>query len=390
MANITILGSGKTKRYKVMYDVPAPKGTRRRKSKTFPPGTPKSLVDKFKLEKEIESAAGEIMESEITLKDFVETVYFPIYTKELSPTTLKGYRSVYDNSRDYCIKAYFGDFKMRDISMRMVQQYVNLISDLVNPKTVRSYISFLHIVFSYAITEEVIKRKNPTENVRLPRNTKTEPEFFTLEQILTMLELSEDDLNAKLIIGLGALAGLRRGEMAGLKWSNVSIEEDDAYIRIKAAIVKDGKKEFVKAPKTAAGDREIPIPGTLADILKEVHVEYLKNKLRLGKDFADEGYVLVSEKGIHYTPSTIDNHYRRKQRKINEATGIPVLSLHKLRHTYATLLIDGGANPKVVQKNLGHEDVTLTLGLYSHAYAARQREEVDKLDSLIKLKSGTC
>lgn len=211
-----------------------------------------------------------------------------------------------------------------------------------------------------------------------------------MEQILTMLELSEDDLNAKLIIGLGALAGLRRGEMAGLKWSNVSIEEDDAYIRIKAAIVKDGKKEFVKAPKTAAGDREIPIPGTLADILKEVHVEYLKNKLRLGKDFADEGYVLVSEKGVHYTPSTIDNHYRRRQRKINEATGIPVLSLHKLRHTYATLLIDGGANPKVVQKNLGHEDVTLTLGLYSHAYAARQREEVDKLDSLIKLKSGTC
>lgn len=370
-----------------MYDVPAPAGKRRRQSKTFPAGTPKAVVEQFKREKEIEIVTGDIMESETTLSEFVENVYFPVYTKELSPTTLKGYRNVYDNAKDYCIKQYFGDFKMRNITMRMVQQYVNTLSDRVNPKTVRSYVSFLHLIFSYAITEEIIKRKNPADNIRLPHNIKTEPEFFTLDQIISMLKLSEEDLNAQLIIALGAFAGLRRSEMAGLKWENVSIDGDDPQIRIKAALVKDGKKEFVKSPKTIAGKRSIPIPEALVSILKDVHVEYLKNKMRYGPEFADDGYVLSSETGGHYTPSTIDNHYRRRLRKINEETGIPILSLHKLRHTYATLLIDGGANPKVVQKNLGHEDVTMTLGLYSHAYAARQREEVDKLDAMIKLQS---
>lgn len=91
-----------------------------------------------------------------------------------------------------------------------------------------------------------------------------------------------------------------------------------------------------------------------------------------------------------YRPDGVSIHYERFMYKVEKKHRIPYKSLHKLRHSNATLLIDGGANPKVFQKNLGHEDVTMTLGTYAHAYSDRQRCEVDKLDSVISFDRKIC
>lgn len=99
----------------------------------------------------------------------------------------------------------------------------------------------------------------------------------------------------------------------------------------------------------------------------------------------DSGYVITKPNGEHYRPDGVSIHYDRFVHRLEAENIVSYKSLHKLRHSYATMLIDGGANPKVVQKNLGHEDVTMTLGTYAHAYAERQRDEVDKLDSVISL-----
>ena len=71
--------------------------------------------------------------------------------------------------------------------------------------------------------------------------------------------------------------------------------------------------------------------------------------------------------------------------------GIPYKSLHKLRHTYASLLIDNGTNPKVLQKALGHQDITMSLGTYAHAYFDRYQQDIAKLDEIITLpKTASC
>lgn len=387
MAHIEIIGEGKNKRYKVMYELPPLMGERRRKSKTFPAGTPKSVVDAFKRQVEIDLATGEFVSTkEITLEKFTETVYFPIYTKFLSPTTTSNYRKLYESSKPYCIQKIFGAYKLKDITRRMIQNWVNTLSDNVSPKTVRSYLMFLHAIFNSAISEDIIKPHcNPTEHIKLPPKNTPPIEAYTIEQINKLLELSSNDNISHLIIALGSLSGLRRGEMAGLKWEHVNIDTENPELNIvETRIVVDGE-ETVKAPKTKAGNRVIPIPNSLADILRKERLNYKTNKLKLGKDFIDKGYVVSKPNGEPYRPDGISIHYERFMYRMESDYGIPYKSLHKLRHTYASLLIDNGANPKVIQKALGHEDITMTLGTYAHAYANRQQQEISKLDEIITL-----
>lgn len=387
MAHITTIGTGKNRKYKVMYELPSVMGERRRKSKTFPAGTPKAVVDDFKRQVEINLATGEFTsDKNITLADYVEKVYFDTYTKYLSPTTVTNYRKLYTSKKDYCIKKYFGKYKMKEITRRMVQQYVNLLADNVSPKTVRSYLFWLNSVFKTAISEDIIKpNNNPTEHIKLPPKTKAPIEAYTVDEVNKLLALSVNDDITHLVMGLGFLAGLRRGEMLGLRWQDVDFNKDNAMLHIVQTRVVVDDVEHIKPPKTAAGKRDIPIPDTLVKILKSAELRYKTNKLKYGQDFVDSGYVITKENGEAYRPDGVSIHYERFMYKVEEEHGIPYKSLHKLRHSYATLLIDGGANPKVVQKNLGHEDITMTLGTYAHAYSDRQRSEVDKLDSVIVL-----
>lgn len=391
MAHIITIGQGRNKKYKVMYELPQIMGERKRKSKTFPAGTPKAVVDEFKRQMEINLSTGEFVEEKnISLTDFIEQVYFPIYTTYLSPTTVSSYWKLYESKKPYCVKTYFGKYKLKEIKRRMVQQYVNLLADNVSPKTVRAYKMWLHTVFDTAISEDIIKPHcNPTDNIKLPPKKKPDIEAYTLDEINKLLELSANDNINHLVIGLGTLAGLRRGEMLGLRWQDVDLTKGNSELHIVQTVVVVDDIVYVKEPKTKAGKRDIPIPETLADILRNEKIRYTTNKLRLGAEFKDKGYVISKENGEPYRPDGVSIHYERFMYKVEKEHRIPYKSLHKLRHSYATLLIDGGANPKVVQKNLGHEDVTMTLGTYAHAYADRQRSEVDKLDSVLSFNHKT-
>lgn len=384
MANITILGKGRDKRYKVTFEVPREGLERKRRSKTFPPGTSYQFVLDFKRQKEIELATGEMITSkEVTLSEFIEQEYFENHIKFLSPTTVANYKKLYSSGKEYCIKKTFGNYKIKDINRRMIQRYVNLLADNVSPKTVRSYKMWLHTVFDIAIALDIIKPgTNPTEYVKLPPKSTSQIEAYTAEQIQQLLQYAEEDITSQVIIALGALAGLRRGELAGLKWSHIFIDNGQAEIHIRETRVVIDGKEYVKPPKTKAGRRIIPIPQGLVAILKKARTKYLENKLRLGKDFFDSGYVLSQEDGRAYKPDGISIHYERHMYGMIEK-GIPYKSLHKLRHTYATLLIDGGANPKVLQKSLGHESAKISMEVYAHAYSERHRKEIDKLDEVI-------
>ena len=387
---ITFKDNEGKKRYKVTYELPRLDGMRHRKSKTFPYGTKYTDVVAFKRQKEVELATGEFTSNtNITLTEYVEKVYFPVYTMYLSPTTVVNYKRLYDSGRDYCVKERFGSFKLKDINRRMVQEYVNLLSTKVGAKTIREYIYWLHSVFDTAISEGIIKPTcNPTEKLKLPPKEKSEIEPYTLAELQLMLAESKDDRINHLVIGLAGLAGLRRGEIMGLRWSDVDLSPENPVLHIRQSRVYSGGKIDVKSPKTKAGIRDVPIPKTLADILRQEQLAYKENKLRHGSDFNDSGYVVVKEDGTPRRPGSVSDHYECFVRRMGREHNLPFKSLHKLRHTYATLLIDMGANPKTVQKNLGHEDVMMTLGVYAHAYESRQRTEVDRLDSIIRVPAN--
>ena len=384
MSSIIKIKNGKGEHWKAIYDLPKfADGTRRRTSKTFPVGTPLKTVKEFVAQKELEAVRGLSLEKnlKITVEE-LGNIYFKTYTLH-SPTTLRGYAAVFYNSKEHGILNFFGKCQVRNIKTRDIQDYINFLSTKVSPKSVRNYVLMLNLLFDLAVTEHLIQREsNPMlGKLVLPKNSKKEVEAYTLDEFNLLLELAEqdDNPNIELIINLGLLSGIRRAEMSGLKWRQTHLE--DGFINIVENRIRVNKETTIKAPKTHSGTRKIYIPQRLVNILKKYHTQYILNKMKYGKDFVDSDYVLVKENGEPYTPQGITNCYVRFLERHSDK--IRYLKFHGLRHTYASVLIEQGENPKTVQHNLGHSDVALTLQIYSHTYESAQKNAAMKLDETI-------
>lgn len=387
MASIQKVKTKKGTQYRVSYDLPKYiDGKRRKTTKTFPIGTTLSEVKQFEAEKELERKRGALVSTNLNLTfEELGDLYFSTYTQFLSPTTLKGYKGAYYNSKPYGLMNYFGKAKVRSIRTRNIQEYINFLCQYVSPKTIKNYWGLLRIFFDLAVQEGIIQREaNPMLNkINRPKQEKKPVEAYTLEEMNLILKLADKDENPdiKLILNLALLSGIRRGEMAALRWENVNFDESYIYI-CESRVVVEGGKEYTKKPKTQAGIRKIYIPERLVNILKEYHKRYLENKLKYGKQFKDKGYVLSKPNGEPFSPQGISNNYLRFMERHKDE--IRYLKFHGLRHTYASVLINQNTNPKTVQHNLGHADVSLTLSIYSHSFESAEKEAAECLQNTLK------
>ena len=384
MTSITKISNKQGVHYKVIYDLPPLlNGSRRRTSKTFPVGTPLSVAKEFAAEKELEKKRGTALSEgfDVDFAAFADN-YFNTYTQFLSPSTLRGYRLVYTNSKPHGVRNYFGNTPMKKITQKHIQEYVNYLSTCVSPKTAKNFIMLLKVIFTAAIKEHIIpEEKDPMRNIIKPRQKKRQIEAYNMEEFNLLLKLAEEDENEtiKLILNLALLSGIRRGEMAGLKWEDVHFDEKYLFIHENRLVVYG--KEYIKEPKTDAGIRKIFIPDQLLEVLAEYRQKYLIHKIQKGASFADRGYVVSKPDGNPFTPQGITNCYLRFMKRHKDQ--IRYLKFHGLRHTYASILIELGENPKTVQHNLGHADVALTLQIYSHSFESAQKEAARKLSESI-------
>ena len=119
-------------------------------------------------------------------------------------------------------------------------------------------------------------------------------------------------------------------------------------------------------------------PETVA-VLREHHARQLDERLAWGPAFEPHGLVFCRENGTPIWPRTFsrsfDNHVRD--------AGLPKIRLHDLRHTHATLALEAGIHPKVVQERLGHATIAITLDTYSHAIPAMQEDAAAKIAALL-------
>jgi integrase len=171
--------------------------------------------------------------------------------------------------------------------------------------------------------------------------------------------------------------GLRRGEIAGLRWSDVDL--DDAVIAIQHTRVSVDARVVVVEPKTAKGRRSVALDDMTVQALRSHRKAQLQERLKLGKAWQDSGFVFVREDGAPYHPERILVMFKRHA----EAAGLPAIRLHDLRHTSATLALAAGVHPKVVQERLGHSSINITLDTYSHVVKGRQHEAAEKVAALL-------
>src|SRR5680860_740229 len=205
---------------------------------------------------------------------------------------------------------------------------------------------------------------------------------------LQMQALDEDG-TAKLLVSaqsprvwipvlLAVTTGMRRGEILGLRWSDVDL--DNGVLCVRQALSKTQAEGIVfREPKTAKSRRTLALMHMTVDALKEHRKWQTEERLRLGPVFEDHGLVCAKEDGRPWHPES----FTSAGRILCRDTGVTV-RFHDLRHTHATQLLRGGIHPKVVSERLGHSTIALTLDTYSHVLPGMQEEAAGKLDAILQ------
>ena len=201
---------------------------------------------------------------------------------------------------------------------------------------------------------------NAAASMRKAPRGRREMAAYTPAEIAKVLRAADNDRNGHL--WYLALSGLRRGELAGLQWSDIDF--DAGTLTIARNRVQAGAGNMVEnEPKTLSSCRTLPLDGGLVTVLRRGSAHYARERLALGGAHRDSGYVAVNEAGDPYTPDTLT----RMWHKLTKAAGVRPIRLHDARHSCGTALHLRGVPLAVIAKWLGHADAATTARIYAHS-----------------------
>lgn len=304
-----------------------------------------------------------IDETDLTLSSWSETWYSG-YKTDVSINTLKMYRSILDNH----IIPELGHMKLKQIKSHHVQTLINEKSKKYKKHTLDIIRVTLKQIFDKAIQNELIF-KNPTDNISIPDTGKTERRALTEWEIEIIKKTAETHRGGLFVLTL-LYTGIRRGEALALTWNDIDME--NRTVSINNAAYFDGNKMDIKAPKTKAGHRVIPIPDELYKAFEKA-TRTSTSAFNLNTQSAF--------KRMWDSFMTAANKIAGGNSKIK---AIDRITPHMLRHTYATMLYNAGVDIKGAQELLGHADIKMTLGIYTHLEDKKRREAAVKINDYLK------
>lgn len=175
-----------------------------------------------------------------------------------------------------------------------------------------------------------------------------------------------------------AMTGMRRGEVLGPTWEVVDLDAATLSVRRTLVDVEAGEPIW-SDPKTDRGRRLVRMDAGTVAKLRIHRAAQLSERLLIGEGYRDYSLVFAMPDGRPIHPE----RFSREFTQTVERSALPRIRLHDLRHTWATLALQAGVHPKVVQERLGHSNIAITLDIYSHVIPAMQTDAADRVAALI-------
>lgn len=344
-------------------------------------------VGGFRTKKEAEAAMSEVLTglhrgtyvspTRQTVRQFLES-WILAAKSELAITAWTNYSDVLDRY----VLPHIGGKLLTDLSPMDIKKWHGDLLDHGRkdgrPLAVNS-VKLAHRVLHRALADGVrwnIIPNNPASSVRLPKQPHREMAVWTPEQAAKFLSDLADDRLAPLWT-LALDTGMRRGELAGLGWTDIDIER--ATLTVSQQRTTANNETVIAAPK-ARSQRQLHLARPTIDVLLAHRERQLAERARLGPSWTDSGYVFVDEAGQPFHPQRLTKLFG----KAVERTGAPKIRLHDLRHTMATTALAAGVHPKVVQEQLGHATISVTLDTYSHLPQSVRSESATIIASALR------
>jgi integrase len=246
----------------------------------------------------------------------------------------------------------------------------------LSPRTVHHMHVILKGALAQAVKWEMLVR-NPADAVDAPKVAHAAMQTYNLAQTA---ELIESARGKRIFVPtmLAVLCGLRRGEIAALRWRNVALASGQVAVVQSAEQTRSGVR--YKEPKSGRA-RTVALSGTVVAELKAYRIQQAQELLMIGKRLSDDDFVVTQTDGSPLQPHSLGQEWVRF---LARNTNLPRIRFHDLRHAHATHLLVSGVHPKVASERLGHSKVGITLDLYSHVLPNMQTDAAALVDEALQ------
>lgn len=316
-------------------------------------------------------------------KSFSQIVddFMEIHVSTLKPSSIVHYEYMKRRPLVYFGDKDFDSIKAIDIERFMLQlrKEASLKGSPLSPKTIKHIFGFLRAIFNFAERYDLIDQ-NPMKKVSVPTVPSKKIDFLDEHEARKFLEeLETAPIRWRAAMTTLLLTGLRRGEAAGLRWSDIDF--DHGILHVERNVTYTAKNGLeVSTPKTVNSIRSVPVPIGLASILKKWQVVQLQNR---SENALSDAYVFAVPENP-FSPPLPDTFTRWLSRFVKERK-LPNVSPHDLRHSCASLLLMSGATLKDTQEFMGHSDPSTTMKYYTGTTEERLKKAGDALADTLNI-----
>lgn len=262
-------------------------------------------------------------------------------------TTIRAY-----NVQKRAIVRYFKQEKAKDVTLYSVERFIASETKIHAPKTIKNEISLLSSSFKLAVRQGILN-SNPCEYAVAPRQVKSEKRILRDHEIIKFVRsLDSTSLDFKVACELALFCGLRKSEIMGLHSDEVN---DTVTIERVRQHIKG--KNIIQTPKTAASYRTLSVPAFIRE-----DIRLLQEDQKTRPDKCE--YLIRNAWGLPPAAAWCD----KKMKELIDNNDLPRITMHGLRHTYASMLIKDGVPVSEVSAQLGHASVDITLRVYTHLF----------------------
>ncbi|MEU5401072.1 MULTISPECIES: tyrosine-type recombinase/integrase [unclassified Streptomyces] len=268
-----------------------------------------------------------------------------------------------------------GTKRLESLSVGDVRRFLVQLENKTTAATAKESHRVLRTALTAACREELIAR-NVAGLVEPPRPSTRELTPWTLDETLDFLAASrKDPLYAAFVLAIAM--GLRRGEIVGLRW--VDVDLDNRVIHVRQQVQRRRGVLYNDETKNRRR-RALPLPAMCVPPLRWHRLRQAAAKQRAAELWDERGYVFATRTGHPVEPRNVYRSFTR----VAESAGLRVIRLHDARHGCATLLTAAGVAPRVVMEILGHSQISITMDVYTHVVQDTKREAISHMDRLLK------
>ena len=321
----------------------------------------------LKMQNKLKKNSIMIETDDMTFGELAEQWYEMHAKPTVSYRALENYRGILNNS----LIPAFGNIKLKSIQPIHIQRYLMTLKDIA-PATVRKYFYVLKSILDKGVEWNILDI-SPIKGITLPALTTKEIKVWDNTQINEFLNIVK---GTKWYIPflLAFTTGMRQGEICGLRWIDYNEKTGDIYVS------RSMLRNFtLKDTKTKSSKRKIVLLQTTKSALAIQMELQEKNKDLLGDKYKDSGFICTHDNGEPINPENLG----KKFKKIIKEYKLAPIRFHDIRHSFATILLKNGTNPKIVSEILGHSDVQTTLNVYSHVLPDLQKDTMQQLEGIL-------